>query len=165
MLARLQEMERAGIRSFKIEGRMKSGYYLATVINAYRRAMNGEDFAISENELLRVAHRDYTQAYADGKNPKTVNYTDSQSKGEYIYIADVLGNENGYVLAEMRNRFKKGETLEILSPDAHFRKSFTADEIYASDGIQTDDAKLVREIYRIKCPYELKKGDYLRRKG
>ena len=75
MLARLQEMERAGIRSFKIEGRMKSGYYLATVINAYRRAMNGEDFAISENELLRVAHRDYTQAYADGKNPKTVNYT------------------------------------------------------------------------------------------
>ena len=165
MLARLQEMERAGIRSFKIEGRMKSGYYLATVINAYRRAMNGEDFAISENELLRVAHRDYTQAYADGKNPKTVNYTDSQSKGEYIYIADVLGNENGYVLAEMRNRFKKGETLEILSPDTHFRKSFVADEIYASDGTQTDDAKLVREIYRIKCPYALKRGDYLRRKG
>ena len=164
MLAYLREMEGAGVRSFKIEGRMKSGYYLATVINAYRRLMDGGDFTLSETELSNVAHRDYTTAYALGKNSETVNYEDSQSKGDYIYIADVVGCENGYVLAEMRNRFKQGEQLEVLSPDDNFAKPFIAEEILDSKGEPTDDAKLVQEIYKIKCPYTLKKGDYLRRK-
>ena len=164
MLAHLQEMEGAGVRSFKIEGRMKSGYYLATVINAYRRLMDGGDFTLSETELSNVAHREYTTAYTLGKNAQTVNYTDSQSKGDYIYIADAVGNEDGYVLAEMRTRFKKGDLLEVLSPDGNFGKSFVAEEIFDSKGGETDDAKLVQEIYKIKCPYVLKKGDYLRRK-
>ena len=165
MLARLQEMEGAGICSFKIEGRMKSGYYLATVINAYRRAMDGEPLSVSENELTCVAHRDYTQAYADGKNNQTVNYADSQSKGDYVYIADVLGCEDGFIVAEMRNRFKKGDVLEILSPDDNFRKSFTVETVLDSKGECVDDCKLVQEMYKIKCPYMPKKGDYLRRKN
>ena len=165
MLTRLQEMEGAGVRSFKIEGRMKSGYYLATVINAYRRMMEGEDIQISQTELNNVAHREYTQAYASGANAQTVNYDDSQSKGDYVYIADVHGTENGFVLAEMRNRFKQGDILEVLSPDGNFTKSFVADEIYTSQNERTDDAKLVQEVYKIKCPYTLKAGDYLRRKA
>lgn len=144
---------------------MKSGYYLATVINAYRRAMDGEPLSVSENELTCVAHRDYTQAYADGKNNQTVNYADSQSKGDYVYIADVLGCENGFVVAEMRNRFKKGDVLEILSPDDNFRKSFTVETVLDSKGECVDDCKLVQEMYKIKCPYMPKKGDYLRRKN
>ena len=164
MLDYLREMEGAGVRSFKIEGRMKSGYYLATVINAYRRLMDGGDFTLSETELSNVAHRDYTTAYALGKNPETVNYEDSQSKGDYIYIADVVGCENGYVLAEMRNRFKKGDFLEVLSPDAHCGKTFLAEEIFDHTGEVVEDAKLVQEVYKLKCPYTLKKGDYLRRK-
>ena len=144
---------------------MKSGYYLATVINAYRRAMNGEDFALSEQELLNVAHREYTQAYADGKNNKTVNYDDSQSKGDYTYIADVLGNENGFVIAQMRNRFYEGDSLEVLSPDGNFGKAFTAEVIYDSKGERTQDCKLVQEIYKIACPYSLEKGSYLRRRS
>ena len=163
MLAYLREMEGAGVRSFKIEGRMKSGYYLATVINAYRRLMDGGDFSISEKELSNVAHREYTTAYTLGENAQTVNYADSQSKGDYIYIADVVGYEDGYVLAEMRNRFKQGETLEVLSPSETFGQSFVAEEIFDSKGQPTEDAKLVQEIYKIKCPFPLRKGDYLRR--
>ena len=165
MLARLKEMEGAGICSFKIEGRMKSGYYLATVINAYRRLMDGQPFEISQTELSNVAHRQYTEAYALGENSQTVNYTDSQSKGDYVYIADVLGSENGFVIAEMRNRFKKGDVLEVLSPDDTFLKSFIADEIYDSMGAVVEDAKLVQEKYRIRCPFVLKEGAYLRRKA
>lgn len=165
MLTHLQEMEGAGVRSFKIEGRMKSGYYLATVINAYRRMMDGGDIQISQAELCNVAHREYTQAYALGANAQTVNYQDSQSKGDYVYIADVRGTENGFVLAEMRNRFKQGDLLEVLSPDANFAKTFVAEEIYTSANERTDDGKLVQEIYKIKCPYNLKAGDYLRRKN
>ena len=165
MLTHLHEMEGAGVRSFKIEGRMKSGYYLATVINAYRRMMDGGDMQISETELCNVAHREYTQAYALGANAQTVNYADSQSKGDYVYIADVRGTEGGFVLAEMRNRFKRGDVLEVLSPDENFAKTFIADEIYTSKNELTDDAKLVQEVYKIKCPYTLKAGDYLRRKN
>lgn len=144
---------------------MKSGYYLATVINAYRRLMDGGDFALTDAELCNVAHREYTQAYAFGNNAETVNYNDSQSRGDYVYIADVKGSENGFVLAEMRNRFKQGDVLEVLSPDENFGKSFVAEEIYDSKGERTEDGKLVQEIYRIRCPYEVKQGDYLRRKS
>lgn len=164
MLARLKEMEEAGICSFKIEGRMKSGYYLATVINAYRRLMDGEPLERSQTELSNVAHREYTEAYALGANSQTVNYTDSQSKGDSVYIADVLGSDDGFVVAEMRNRFKKGDLLEVLSPDDTFLKTFVADEIYDSTGAIVDDAKLVQEKYRIKCPYSIQQGAYLRRK-
>ena len=165
MLSRLREMEEAGVSSFKIEGRMKSGHYLGTVINAYRRVMNGEDSGVSEEELLRVAHREYTQAYADGKNADTVNYTDSQSKGEFTYIADVIGAENGKVFAQMRNRFKTGDVLEVLSPDGNFRKSFTVGKMQDSKGEETQDAKLVQETYALDCPFALQNGDYLRRKN
>lgn len=165
MLSRLRDLQSAGVCSFKIEGRMKSAYYLATVINAYRRAMNGESEAVSADELLAVAHREYTQAYADGANAQTVNYTDSQSKGEYAYIADVTGCENGYVYAQMRNRFYAGDVLEVLSPTDNFKKTFTVSETYTSKGEYTTDAKLVCETYKIACPYVLKKGDFLRRKN
>ena len=164
MLDKLSEMEGAGINSFKIEGRMKSGYYLATVINAYRRMMDGQPLKISQHELSNVAHREYTEAYAFGKNSKTVNYNDSQSKGEYVYIADVLGSQNGYVTVEMRNRFKQGDVLEVLSPSGNFAKSFVAEEIFDINGEPTQDAKLVQQQYKIKCPYVLTAGDYLRRK-
>lgn len=160
----IREMAAAGVSSFKIEGRMKSGYYLATVINAYRLLLDGKNEEIAKAELSNVAHRAYTQAYALGKNDETVNYEDSQSRGAYAYIADIKGSENGFALAEMRNRFKQGDVLEVLSPDGNFQKTFTAEEIYDSSGARTEDAKLVQEVYKIKCPYALKEGDYLRRK-
>ena len=164
MLSHLQELEKAGICSFKIEGRMKSGYYLATVINAYRRAMDGEPLSASETELCNVAHRTYTKAYTLGANKETVNYNDSQSKGDYVYIADVIESKDGFVYAEMRNRFKQGDVLEVLSPDKNFGKTFTVEKMCDSKGENVTDAKLVQEIYKIECPYTLQKGDYLRRK-
>lgn len=164
MISRLEEMKGAGIRSFKIEGRMKSGYYLASVINAYRRVMDGDAITLGENELLGVAHRDYTQAYADGRNKETVNYLDSQSKGTYTYIADVVDYKEGRLFAEMRNRFKEGDVLQVLSPTDTFGKEFTVKNLTDSKGESTQDAKLVQEIYQMDCPYTLKKGDYLRRK-
>ncbi len=164
MLQRLEELAAAGVTSFKIEGRMKSGYYLATVINAYRRAMDGQGYDLADAELSGVAHRDYTQAYALGKNAETVNYADSQSKGDYTYIADVLGYEDGYAVVEMRNRFRQGDNLQVLSPSDNFLKTFIAEEIYCVDGERVKDAKLVQGRYKIKCPYPVREGEYLRRK-
>lgn len=164
MSAHLNELEKAGVTSFKIEGRMKSEYYLATVINAYRRCMdNGFDETVAR-ELLTAAHRDYTTAYAFGKNKETVNYSDSQAKGDCDYIANVSEGGKGFAVVEMRGRFKVGDTLEILSPNANFGKSFIVTEAYKSDGESVSDCKLVQEKYKINCPYELSAGDVLRRR-
>lgn len=164
MLAHLQQLQEAGVCSFKIEGRMKSGYYLATVINAYRRRLDGESLSVCEAELSAVAHREYTTAYAFGKNRDTVHYAHSQSKGDCVYIADGVSYADGYATVEMRNRFKAGDVLEILSPTDGFLKSFTVSEIYTQDGEPTDDAKLVCHHYKIACPHEVKQGDFIRRR-
>ncbi|MBQ9729582.1 MAG: U32 family peptidase [Clostridia bacterium] len=165
MLSHLNELEKAGVSSFKIEGRMKSGYYLATVINAYRRVMDGALAEEFQKELCAVAHRDYTTAYAFGENKETVNYTNSQTQGDYAYIADVLDYQNGLATLEMRNRFLVGDELEILSPSSSFGKTFRVEEITLPNGEKTLDAKLVQGHYTVPCPHPLQKGDYLRRKG
>lgn len=164
MSQHLEKLERAGVCSFKIEGRMKSEYYLATVINAYRRCMDcGFDDTVGR-ELLTAAHRDYTTAYALGKNGETVNYTDSQAKGDCDYIGNVTAAEEGFAYVEMRGRFKIGDTLEVLSPSGNFGKSFKIEIAYKSTGEQVDDCKLVQEIYKINCPFKLRAGDILRRR-
>ena len=164
MSAHLGELARAGVSSFKIEGRMKSEYYLATVINAYRRCMDGGYSPQVERELLTAAHRDYTTAYMLGANDKTVNYADSQTKGDCDYIANVLSGGEGHAKVEMRGRFKTGDVLEVLSPSQNFLKSFTVQWARLPDGTPVDDCKRVQEHYEINCPYVLSAGDILRRR-
>lgn len=163
LVQHLGEMEKAGVVSFKIEGRMKSEYYLATVINAYRRALDGEDIDMCVSELNNIAHRAYTTAYALGDNDQTVNYDDSQTKGECDYIANVLDWQNGVATVEMRNRFKTGDELQVLSPTASFGKSIIVGEMKDGKGNVTTDAKLVQEKYTFACPIQLTCGDFLRR--
>ena len=165
MSAHLEELAAAGVCSFKIEGRMKSEYYLATVVNAYRRILDGGYSDALGKELNCVAHRAYTTAYAFGENRETVNYDDSQTKGDCEYIANVLSWEGGRVRAEMRNRFYEGEELEILSPGGSFARRFTVRGMRDRAGEPCADAKRVQEIYTFDCPYPLAEGDILRRRG
>jgi hypothetical protein len=65
---------------------------------------------------------------------------------------------------EMRNRFRENDVLEVLSPTENFGKSFVVTEMYDSKDNQTDDAKLVKEHYKLRCAYALQEGDFLRRK-
>ncbi len=164
MSAHLSELERAGVCSFKIEGRMKSEYYLATVINAYRRCMDGGFDSTVESELLASAHRDYTTAYALGANSGTVNYSDSQTKGGCDYIGNVISAKEGSAVVEMRTRFAVGDRLEVLSPSENFGKSFIVESAETSAGEKVSDCKLVQEHYSINCPYALNAGDILRRR-
>lgn len=162
MLSHLDALREAGVCSFKIEGRMKSACYLATVVNAYRRVMDGELTAEQgQEELRKVAHRAFTTAYAFGQNDGTVNLADSQEAGTRRYAADVL--EGGDVpLVQMRGRFRVGDKLEILSPGENFGKVFTVEEMRDEEGALVTDAKLVMQKLRITCPYPLAAGDILR---
>ena len=175
MLSALNELKNAGVNSFKIEGRMKSEYYLATVVNAYRRAMNDGDVSACERELCAVAHRNYTKAYAfaggtggenSGNGGRTEEYGAGQIKGEYDYAANVLSYGNGEVRAEMRNRFKTGDTLCVLSPGKYHGKEFRVGIMRCeADNADTTDAKIVQGVYAFSCPYPLNAGDILRRRA
>lgn len=163
MLPYLDELAKAGVCSFKIEGRMKSSYYLATVVNAYRRVLDGTlSVAQAQAELKKVAHRAFTAAYALGENAETVNYTDSQESGTREYVADVLEGGDCPII-QMRNRFKVGEELEILSPSDSFNRRFTVQEMKDEQGNTVADAKLVMQKLQLRCPYPLAKGDILRK--
>ena len=170
----IKEIDDAGICSVKIEGRMKSEYYLATVVNAYRRALDeyyekGEGYKnnpLYKEELEKTAHREFTTAYALGENDRTVNYDDSQSKGSYKFIANVLEDFNGeYTLVEMRNRFKRGDLLQVLSPNETFNSEFVVDRIEDEKGNIVEDAKIVQQKLKLYLDLNLKKGDILRIKN
>ena len=184
MLPYLDRLAAAGVCSFKIEGRMKSACYLATVVNAYRHALDGTlSVPEAQEELNKVAHRAFTAAYALGENAQTVNYSDSQEAGTRTYVADVLensvpcGNSNGRAvsgaaggkegaacaLVQMRGRFRVGDTLEILSPSDSFNRTFAVEEMTNEEGERVEDAKLVMQKLRLRCPYPLRAGDILRK--
>ncbi len=169
----IAELDDAGVCSFKIEGRMKSEYYLATVVNAYRRAIDayyekGEKYKeniLYQQELKKTAHREFTTAYFLGDNDRTVNYDDSQSKGSHKFIANVLeGNEKkDYALIEMRNRFMVGDILEVLSPTNSFNKTILVDRVENEKGEIVTDAKLVQEKLKLYTDIPLNAGDILRK--
>ena len=158
--------------SFKIEGRMKSEYYLATVVNAYRRAIDayyetGEKYKenpLYQTELKKTAHREFTTAYIEGENDRTVNYDDSQSKGTHKFIAQVLEGNSGrdFALIEMRNRFKIGDELEVLSPSESFNKIITVDKMEDEKGVEILDAKIVQQRIKLFTSTPLASGDILR---
>lgn len=173
MIDHIDEMDKAGVCSLKIEGRMKSEYYLATVINAYRRAIDeyykiGDKYKENKtfyDELLKTNHRVFTTAYMLNENAETVNYSDSQSAGEKQFAAVVTEgtNDNGYFVAEMRNRFKKGDKLEILTPGENFNKTIVVDKMTGEDGEIIEDAKIVQQKIRIYSDIEVSEGDILRK--
>ncbi len=170
LLRHIPEIANSGIVSLKVEGRMKSEFYVATVANAYRKAID-EYLATGKIEhsneydalLETVAHRTYTDAYFDGDNLDTVCLDEGQSPEKYVFTAVVQNYANGVATVEMRNRFRTGDVVTVLSPNADIAyKSFTIGAI--SDTVQntvTDDAKYVQRIYAIDCPYVLEQGDIL----
>jgi putative protease len=172
LLTKLPELTAAGVTSFKIEGRMKSEFYIASVTLAYRRALDeikktgGIQSGEALNGLLEsVAHRPYTQAFSDGDNLDTLSPECERAEDKYKFIAQAESGENGFVTVEMRNRFLKGDTLEILSPDESICfKSFVAERIFDEKAQPVTDAKLVQHRYKIACPHRLSKGDILRRR-
>lgn len=164
MIKHLKELEKAGVCSLKIEGRMKSDYYVASVVNAYRRALDGGyDMAKLEDELEKTSHRRYTTGFYFDSDDKEFLET-SMPIQTAEFIAKVVENSNnGKVKVEMRNRFKIGDELEILSPTDSFLKKIKIESIENGKGEQIDDCKRVQEIVTINCPYDLKKGDILRK--
>ena len=164
MIEHLQELEKAGVVSLKIEGRMKSDYYVASVVNAYRRALDKKnEMSLLQEELEKTSHRRYTTGFYFGSDDKEY-LEDSMPVQTAEFVAKVVeDSHDDTVKIEMRNRFKKGDVLEILSPNDAFLKKIKIEKIVDGKGNEIDDCKRVQDIVTINCPYDLKTGDILRR--
>ncbi len=157
----LDELIDAGVTSLKIEGRMKTEYYVAVVVNAYRRVLDGtmtvED---ARKELLTVSHRPYTTGFYHGELPQ-----DHSNAGVYTqthrFAGTVLACENGCAVVQQRNRFVRCDALEVVSP-VLTNAVLYADEITDEQGEPVGIANRVQQILRIKTDLPLSTGDLLR---
>lgn len=174
MLAYIKELKDAGVTSFKIEGRMKSPYYVATVTNAYRRAIDelqsqGEKYstnAILEKELYKASHRKYTTGFnfKDKFKEESECLASSYPVQTHEFMAIVTADQkDGYVEVEQRNRFMVGDELEILSPSDTFNKILKIESMKDLEGNALVDAKSVQQRLYIKTDLLLKTGDILRK--
>lgn len=161
MIKHLDELKKAGVYSFKIEGRMKSAFYVATVVNAYRRALNGENTDILNGELEKASHRTYTTGFFLDEQQRQY-YPSSKAVEQSKFIAKVLDWKEGVATIEQRNKFVSGQTLEILSSGESQCKTFVADDIRDADGNPVEVANVVQQRLTVKCPYPLTAGDILR---
>ncbi len=164
MSAHLEALRAAGVCSMKIEGRMKSEYYLATVVNTYRRILDMGYSDALVAELETITHREYTTAYAFGRNADTVCADGSQHCGTCDVIAIVRECGQGIARVEMRSRFYEGDVLEILSPSGEFGGRVEITNMRDAEGAPCRDAKLVQGLYSFDCPKTLHAGDILRRR-
>lgn len=131
LVEHLPALMKAGVNAFKIEGRMKSAYYLATVVKVYREVIDqiwtkGADFKFDNNwlkELTKISHRHYTEGFAFQKpNQHDHRYTTSAYIRDYDFIGIVLKYipEKEEMQVEQRNRMFLGDKIEILPPKGPF---------------------------------------------
>ena len=160
----LERLENAGVKSFKIEGRMKSPYYVATVVNAYRHYMDKTaTLEECEKELDCASHRPFASGFFFGEAKADPN-NDGLYHQTCTFIGIVLEDlGDGRYLVEQRNRFDLGDTLEILSPSG-IGLSFEVTSIKDKKGADRESAHLVQEKVNIYCPHKLHEGDILRRR-
>ncbi|MCM1043532.1 MAG: U32 family peptidase [Corallococcus sp.] len=170
MLSHLDDLMNAGVYSFKIEGRMKSSFYVATVVNAYRRAIDAycsgrfDDKLkdILQEELSKASHRCYTTGFYYDEDAERQYYQSSKAVEESKFIAKVIAYSDGRATVEQRNKFSEGDVLEVLSCGASFNKTFAATGITDEPGNPVKVCNLVQQRLVIDCPYPLAEGDILR---
>lgn len=114
MLAHLRELAEAGVDSIKIEGRNKKAFYVATVVGAYRRVLDGEAPEAVADELAAVSHRPYGTGFYFDEAEQAPAYDGYEQ--ETMHVADAIGCDDGRLHVLCRNRFAEGDQLEVLAP-------------------------------------------------
>lgn len=159
MIRHIPELISSGVTSFKIEGRVKSSFYVATVVKAYRDAIDAyyvdnESYTIDEKwfeEISKVSNRDFTTGFFFKKpGPEDHNYKTSSYIRNYDFVGVVKGydNENKMVIIEQRNRFRLGDTIEVMPPKGQVFE-FVVNEMYDNEGNAIEVAPHPKMVVRI----------------
>lgn len=172
MIEHMDDLVQSGLSSFKIEGRVKSEYYVATVVKAYRQAIDAyladpEHYRFDPDwlaELKKVSHRDYTTGFYYGRpSGKEQHYASSSYIREYDMVGVVTGYdpETGLARVVQKNRFFKGSELEFLRPVGKFFKQ-TIDYMTDENGVELEVANRPQSIVYIKTDLPVEPDTFLR---
>lgn len=169
MIDHLDKVAKAGVTSFKIEGRAKSSYYVSVVTNAYRMAVDilkqdTEDYKLTQwirDEVFKVSHRPYCTGFFFG-HPKDCQYYESSGYiREYDVAAIIDKCKGGYLYCTQRNKFLKGDEVEILAPGKIF-DTLRVEELYNGDGEPIESANHAMMKLRIPCEKEYPANSIIR---
>ncbi len=169
LLPYIDEICKMGVNSLKIEGRMRSTYYIATVVSTYRKVIdayyNNEkiDFKYLEKVLNRVANRESIVQFFDGNYDESCNYYNNRveiSNQDFLGVVLDYDANTSLAMIEERNYFSLGDTVEIFGPNKV--NKFKIEEIFSSDMNNIDVVRHPKEIVYIKVPVEVSKGDFMR---
>ena len=174
MLEHLPDLIDAGVSSFKIEGRMKSVFYVATVVSAYRKAIDSymadpENYSFDYswyNEMLKASHREFTTGfYYDKPTNEDQNYQTSAYNREYSFTGKVLSydTDSSIAVVEQRNKMNLGDTIEVFGPDIdYFEQKLTV--LLDEDDNPIESAPHPQQILHIKMNKPVKPNYILRKK-
>lgn len=174
LLESLPELIKVGVNSFKVEGRMKSVHYVATIIRVYRQAIdsylaNPDQYVVKPEwleEIAKVSHRDYTTGFFQGKpGSKEQNYATSSYKRSHDFVGLVQSYDSisRIAIIEVRNRIKRGEVLEFVGPKTEIF-SQTVNSLKDEDGQEIEVAPHPHQIVKIKTNQPVAASDMLRRR-
>ena len=174
MIESIPQLVEAGISSLKIEGRMKSVFYVATVVAAYRRAIDAyfadpDGYAFREEwmtELKKVSHREFTTGFYYHKPTNhDQNYQTSAYTRDYTFTGMVRSYDpkTGYAIVEQRNKMVIGDEIEVFGPHTDF---FTQvlEEMYNEEGESITAAPHPQQILKIKLAKPVDAHFMLRKK-
>ena len=168
----IKDMIDAGVNSFKIEGRMRSIYYIATVLSSYRKIIddvinnriNDKTINYYLKVLNRCANRESNPQFFKGlPNYKDQYYNGNREVSNQDFLGVVLSNDNGLITLEQRNYFKKGTIVEFISPNFE-ETEYTIEDIYDEDMNLIEEANHAQMIVKFKTDIPLCKDDIMRLK-
>jgi putative protease len=173
LLAYLPDLVKAGVNSFKIEGRMKSAYYVATVTRVYRQALDAF-FADTQNfienrlwheELHKISHRPYSSGFLlgnPGEDGQEFSSTQQLASHEFVGVVRAYDSQKKRAVVEMRNRFAENEFLSVFGPATEPRE-FRVAGLKNSLGEPIQEAIRVQELVSLAMPFPVAEYSLLRR--
>lgn len=173
MIEHIPELIDAGIDSFKIEGRMKTALYVATVARTYRKAIDDylEDPEFYQknmpwylDQISNCTYRQFTTGFYFGRPDDEAQIYDSNTYvREYIYLGIIGGERDGMYRIEQRNKFSVGEIIELMKPNGDNVK-VTVKKIVDEDGNEQESAPHSKQVLYIDFGAHADQYDIIRRK-
>ena len=172
MIEHIPEMIDAGIDSFKIEGRMKTALYVATVARTYRKAIddyleNPDKYEANMpwylDQISNCTYRQFTTGFYFGKPDEEAQIYDNNTYiREYTYLGIIGGERDGLYRIEQRNKFSVGETIEIMKPNGE-NIQVTVQKILDEEGQEVESAPHSKQVLYVDLEGKAEKFDILRR--
>lgn len=170
MIDHIPELVDMGVSSLKIEGRMRSMYYIATVVNTYKNVVTLYKEGKLTNELMeyykrvlnRLSNRENKSQFFTGDvNVSDQYYTGRKEVSNQDFLGVVLDYTDGVMKIEQRNNFKVGDTIEVFGPNTLATK-IKVDSIINEENESVSVANHPQEVLYVKVPFKVEKNDILR---